>query len=162
MIPKKIGVNDYKNQQAIDNAYSESKEECDFRLNDAKKFITCIRPLHVFEAGFNRLIHEKKSTYTQDRVCWCPCNKHFHRWRELYQCQYDDGDYRVICENKKFTPQELIAHLGSHRIEQCHYHRLLYLYIKTLYSLYRDTVFQVSGCFELKYQNTYYFKFMNR
>ena len=43
----KIKLSDLKDQSAIDAAYSESKFECDIRLADAKRFITCIYLLHV-------------------------------------------------------------------------------------------------------------------
>ena len=162
MIPKKkVPTEHLRNQSEIDAHFSEAKMICDYRLEEAKKMLTCIYHVHVFEAGFNRVSQDPKDSHQNERVCWCPCNKQYKHWHNTYQCDYEEGDNRKICDNKSFTPQGLINHLGAHRIQYCYYHRLFYLYLKHLYGTNSDNP-EVSGRFEFKFQNKYCFNFVNR
>ena len=138
-------INKNLEQEQIDLSFNIAKANINEVYDKSLSFICQIIHIRAFDFAFIRYSNNRKKmdklrfrqviTNKNDEVCWCPCNKHFERWRNV--CGFENYVDKP-CEDIPYNIQGLIKHLASHGLDDCRVHRLLYLYIYYLHDGKKD------------------------
>ena len=121
-------------RSAFENIWEEIKDSTDYLWAALRNYAISLSNNVVFDYGFKVYSKDADTLYWHSMICHCPLSSKGKPHRELNEDFILNPD--SMCANDKdMTPHDLIKHFQMYK-DKCVFHRILYDYMKSFYSIY--------------------------